>query len=136
MVSLICRHRRKVCRSRPPTRSVAQFPLVTLDMPGVYTNLNELYAEGFRLGKGRPFLGHRPILSKKPLQYANYHVWQSWTEVDARRRAVGSAMHKMFQSGELGGRELDTVGIWSKNCPSACYSSLTLRSSRERDIPC
>lgn len=101
---------------------------MTLDTPGVYTNLNEVYAEGFRLGRGRPFLGHRPILSKKPLQYANYHVWQSWTEVDARRRAVGSAMHKMFQSGELGGRELDTVGIWSKNCPSTCYSAPTFKA--------
>ncbi|KAL1950764.1 hypothetical protein VTO73DRAFT_5888 [Trametes versicolor] len=113
----------------------AQFPLVTLGTPGVYTNLNELYAEGFRLGKGRPFLGHRPILSKKPLQYANYHVWQSWTEVDARRRAVGSAMHKMFQSGELGGRELDTVGIWSKNCPNWLLVDLALQGYGKVSVP-
>lgn len=70
------------------------------------------------MSEGGPFLGHRPLISKKPKVWANYHVWQSWPEVDARRRAVGSALHKLFQTKELGGGPLDTVGIWSKNCPS------------------
>ncbi|KAI0712575.1 acetyl-CoA synthetase-like protein [Earliella scabrosa] len=96
----------------------SQFPLETLDTPGVFTNLIDVFDEGLRRSKGGPFLGHRPLLSKKPPTWANYHVWQSWPEVDARRRAVGSALHKLFQSKELGGGPLDTVGIWSKNCPN------------------
>ena len=106
----------------------AQFPLETLDTPGVFTNLIDVFDEGLRRSKGGPFLGHRPLLSKKPPTWANYHVWQSWPEVDARRRAVGSALHKLFQSKELGGGPLDTVGIWSKNCPSTFYAMLPLYS--------
>ncbi|TBU23210.1 long-chain-fatty-acid-CoA ligase [Dichomitus squalens] len=94
------------------------FPFLTVDTPGVVTNLVDLYNEGYRRAAGGPFLGHRPILSRKPLTFANYHVWQSWPEVDTRRRAVGSALHKLFQTKELGGYQLDTVGIWSKNCPN------------------
>ena len=116
-LSSIPRINRKAIRTERLV-SAAQFDLVTLDTPGVFTNLLEVYDEGYRRSKNRPFLGHRPVLSKKPLQYANYHVWQSWSEVDARRRALGSAVYKMFQAGELGGGDLDTVGIWSKNCPS------------------
>ena len=85
----------------------------------MFTNLVDVYEEGFRRSHNGPFLGHRPVLSKSPLVYANYHVWQSWPEVDARRRAVGSAVHKLFKTGELvAGSDLETVGIWSKNCPS------------------
>ncbi|KAH9851564.1 acetyl-CoA synthetase-like protein [Lenzites betulinus] len=113
----------------------AQFPLVTLDSPGVYTNLIELYDEGFRIARGGAFLGHRPILSKKPLQFANHHVWQSWVDVDARRRAVGSALHKLFQSGELGGGDLDTVGIWSKNCPNWLLVDLACQAYGKIGVP-
>ncbi|PIL22879.1 transporter [Ganoderma sinense ZZ0214-1] len=112
----------------------AQFPLLTLETPGLITNLVDLFNEGLKRSEGGPFLGHRPILSKKPVTFANYHVWESWPEVDVRRRAVGSALHKLFQTKELGGHELDTVGIWSKNCPNwllvdlACqaYSKITV----------
>ena len=99
---------------------------MTLDTPGAFTNCVDIFEEGFRRSKGGPFLGHRPILSKKPLTYADHHVWQSWPDVDARRRAVGSAVHKLFETRVLGGGDLDTVGIWSKNSPSACSTSLSL----------
>ncbi|KAI0826724.1 acetyl-CoA synthetase-like protein [Trametes gibbosa] len=112
-----------------------QFPLVTLDTPGVYTTLLEMYDEGLRIGKDGPFLGHRPIISKKPLRYANHHVWQSWPQVHARRRALGSAIHKMFQSGELGGGHLDTVGIWSKNCPNWLLVDLALQAYGKIGVP-
>ena len=98
----------------------AAFPYVTLESPNVFTNLVEIYDEGFQRAKGGPFLGTRPIISTNPLKYANYHEWQSWTEVDARRRAIGCALHQLFQSGKVGGGDLPTVGIWSKNCASAC----------------
>ncbi|KAI0755282.1 long-chain-fatty-acid-CoA ligase [Daedaleopsis nitida] len=96
----------------------SQFPFETLDTPGAFTNLIEVFDEGLRRSKGGRFLGHRPMLSKKPPTWANYHVWQTWPEVDARRRAVGSALHRLFRTKELGGGTLETVGIWSKNCPN------------------
>ncbi|KAH9890055.1 acetyl-CoA synthetase-like protein [Cubamyces lactineus] len=113
----------------------SQFDLVTLETPGVFTNLLEVYDEGYRRSKNRAFLGHRPVLSKKPLQYANYHVWQSWSEVDARRRALGSAVYKMFQAGELGGGDLDTVGIWSKNCPNWLIVDLAMQAYGKVVVP-
>ena len=91
---------------------------MTRETPGAFTNLVDLYDEGLRLGGGGPFLGHRPVVARKPLVYADSYVWQTWPEVDARRRALGSALHKLFQDGTLGGGDLPTVGIWSKNCPS------------------
>ena len=91
---------------------------MTLETPGAFTNLVDLFDEGLRRSEGGPFLGHRPLLSKKPPTFANYYEWQTWPEVDARRRAVGSAVHRMFQARELVGGELDTVGLWSKNSPS------------------
>ncbi|KAI0771152.1 acetyl-CoA synthetase-like protein [Trametes elegans] len=113
----------------------SQFPLVDLNTPGVFTNLVEIFDEGLRRSNGGPFLGHRPILSKKPLQYANYHVWQSWPDVDARRRAIGSAVHALFQSGELGGGDLDTVGIWSKNCPNWLIVDLAMQAYGKVGVP-
>ena len=38
-------------------------------------------------------------------------------QVDERRRNVGSAIHKLFNDGILGGGEMPTVGIWSHNRP-------------------
>ena len=102
----------------------ALHPFVTLKSPNVFTNLIEIFDEGYRRANGGPFLGHRPVISTEPLKYANYHVWQTWPEVDARRRALGSALHKLFQEGTLGGGDLPTVGIWSKNCPSTCHMNL------------
>ncbi|KAI8978835.1 acetyl-CoA synthetase-like protein [Trametes punicea] len=118
-----------------PVYRNALFGLVTLDTPGVFTNLLEVFDEGYRRGNGGQFLGHRPVLSKQPLQYANYHVWQSWPEVDARRRAIGSAVHMLFQSGTLGGRELDTVGIWSKNCPNWLILDLAMQAYGKVGVP-
>lgn len=102
-----------------PAPPPAAFPeLVTLQTPGVFTNLVDVFDEGLRRSKGGPLLGHRPILSRKPLTHANHHVWQSWPEVDTRRRALGSAVHALFQTGELVAGDLETVGIWSKNSSS------------------
>ncbi|KAI0700036.1 long-chain-fatty-acid-CoA ligase [Cerioporus squamosus] len=94
------------------------YPFETIDTPGVLTNLLQVFDEGYRRANGGDFLGHRPVLSKKPLKYANHYVWQTWPEVDARRRAVGSALHKLFQTKELVGGQYETVGLWSKNCPN------------------
>ncbi|TFK88691.1 acetyl-CoA synthetase-like protein [Polyporus arcularius HHB13444] len=127
---------KKQCVEVPGTKRPGQtahyrgsaFPYVTLESPNVFTNLVEIYDEGFQRAKGGPFLGTRPIISTNPLKYADYHEWQSWTEVDARRRALGSALHKLFQSGRVGGGDLPTVGIWSKNCANWQIIDLALQA--------
>ncbi|KAH9854117.1 acetyl-CoA synthetase-like protein [Lenzites betulinus] len=106
----------------------SHFPHKTLAEPDAFQHLVEIYDEGFRRAKGGRFFGHRPVLSTQPLKYAEYHVWQTWTEVDARRRAVGSALHKLFETGVLGGGDLPTVGIWSKNCPNWQVVDLALQA--------
>ncbi|KAI0781049.1 acetyl-CoA synthetase-like protein [Trametes elegans] len=106
----------------------AAYPFVTLETPNVFTNLVQIFDEGFRRSKGSNFLGHRPVVSTEPLKYAEYHVWQTWSEVDARRRAIGSALHKLFQTGALGGGDLPTVGIWAKNCPNWQIIDLALQA--------
>ncbi|KAH9946225.1 acetyl-CoA synthetase-like protein [Epithele typhae] len=106
----------------------AAYPLSTIDSPGVYTNLVEIYDEGFARAQGGRFLGHRPLLSASPPTFAKHHVWQSWPEVDARRRALGSALETLWRSGKLGGSDLPTVGIWSKNCPNWQVIDLTIQA--------
>ncbi|KAI0831191.1 acetyl-CoA synthetase-like protein [Trametes gibbosa] len=126
----------KQCVEVPGTKRPGQtahyrgsaFPFKTIDEPDTFHDLVEIYDEGLRRGKGGRFLGHRPVLSTNPLKYADYHVWESRTEVDARRRAMGSALHKLFETGALGGGDLPTVGIWSKNCPNWQVVDLALQA--------
>ncbi|GBE82345.1 acetyl-CoA synthetase-like protein [Sparassis latifolia] len=95
----------------------AQYPLITLQTPNMFTTLDEMFEEGLRVSANSPCLGHRPLVSAKPLQYADHYVWQSYATVDARKRALGSGLHKLFRDGVLGGGEYETVGIWSRNTP-------------------
>lgn len=78
--------------------------------------LTELWDIGHAVGGDKRFLGHRPVVSAKPLVFGPY-VWQSYNQIAERRRSVGSAIYGLFQRGELGGGELETVGIWSQNRP-------------------
>jgi long-chain acyl-CoA synthetase len=86
--------------------------------------LDEIFECGVRGGKDRPFLGYRPILSTSPLKHANHFVWQSYADVDIRRRHIGSALTLMFNEGKLGGGEYETVGIWSVNRPGMFESQI------------
>ena len=83
----------------------------------MFTTLDDIFDSGVKGGENRPFLGHRPILSTNPLKHANHFVWQSYGDVDIRRRHVGSALTSMFKDGTLGGGDYDTVGLWSMNRP-------------------
>ncbi|CDO70787.1 hypothetical protein BN946_scf184798.g102 [Trametes cinnabarina] len=126
----------KQCIEVPGTKRPGQtahyrssaYPFVTLDTPNTFTNLLQIFDEGKRRAQDRLFLGHRPVISTQPLKFADYFEWQTWPEVDARRRAVGSALHKLFQSGALGGGDLPTVGIWSKNSPNWQVIDLALQA--------
>lgn len=73
------------------------------------------------MGKDRKFLGYRPKISVNPLKFANHYVWETYGDVDLRRRHVGSALTALFKSGELGGGEYETVGIWSANRPGMSF---------------
>lgn len=79
--------------------------------------MDQIFEDGLKVGRERDFLGHRPVVSKDPLKLANHYEWITWGEVDDRRRYIGSALHSLFNKGEVGGGEYDTVGIWSVNRP-------------------
>jgi long-chain acyl-CoA synthetase len=101
---------------------LAAFGTLDLDTPGTFKTLIEIFDNGLMLSRNEPFLGHRPVLSKSPLKFADHYVWETYAQVDARRRNLGSALHPLFQSGVLGGGEMETVGIWSPNRPGMCPS--------------
>ena len=74
-----------------------------------------------KAGKNRQFLGYRAVVSTNPLKYAPTFTWYTYGDIDLRRRYIGSALHSLFQRGELGGGEFQSVGIWAPNCPGKCY---------------
>ena len=92
------------------------FGLITAEAPNALTTLTEVFDNGLGLSRDKRFLGHRSVLSTKPLKYGPY-VWQTYAQVDIRRRNIGSALTQLFEKGELGGGELETVGLWSQNRP-------------------
>lgn len=97
---------------------MSAFPLLTLESPGAVQNLVDLFESGLKLNPNANMLGHRPVVSKNPLTYADHFVWQSYGTIAVRRKAIGSALHKLFSEGVVGGGQLKTVGIWSKNVPN------------------
>ncbi|KXN90530.1 Long chain acyl-CoA synthetase 6, peroxisomal [Leucoagaricus sp. SymC.cos] len=83
---------------------------------GLWT-LDQIFDDGLKIGRERPFLGYRPLVSTDPPKFADRYEWLTWGEVDNRRRYIGSALHSLFQKGEVGGGDYETVGIWSVNRP-------------------
>lgn len=79
----------------------------------------DVFASGLSLGRDKPLLGRRRLVSQQPLKFANHYEWQTYGEVDIQRRQVGSAVEHLFRTGIVGGGELETVGIWSVNRPGA-----------------
>lgn len=95
----------------------ALWGLIDENTPNSLITLDQIYAVGLNTGKDRNFLGHRPIISTDPLKFAPTYSWITYGEVDVRRRYIGSALHALFQKGELGGGEFQSVGIWAPNRP-------------------
>ncbi|KAJ7043194.1 hypothetical protein C8F04DRAFT_1251350 [Mycena alexandri] len=93
--------------------------------------LPDIFTSGLSKGKDSPFLGHRPIVSKQPLKFANYYEWQTYGEVDIRRRNIGSAVDHLFKTGVIGGGELETVGLWSINRPEWQIIDIALLSHKK-----
>ncbi|KAG9318273.1 hypothetical protein JVU11DRAFT_357 [Chiua virens] len=84
--------------------------------PGIPKTLPDIFEAGYKYDPDARLLGHRPVISTKPLKFGPY-VWQTYRQVDVRRRKVGSALHELFKSGVLKAEDLQTVGIWSQNRP-------------------
>ncbi|KAG9025800.1 hypothetical protein FRB95_009774 [Tulasnella sp. JGI-2019a] len=90
------------------------------DLKGQYDGLTlpDLFESGLSQSADRPCLGHRELISVEPLKYASEYTWQTYTEVDERRKALGSGIHNLFQSGRLPpGQDFDGIGIWAVNRP-------------------
>jgi len=102
------------------TRITAVFGYIDDKTPNCVRTLTEVWDNGCEASRNKRFLGHRPIISTHPLKYGPY-IWETYAEVDVRRRNIGSALYHMFEKGELGGGDLETVGIWSQNRPGEYY---------------
>ncbi|KAG6874279.1 hypothetical protein C0995_001504 [Termitomyces sp. Mi166 len=103
--------------------------LTDINTPNVLKTLDEIFESGLSAGKDQPFLGHRPVISTNPLKYAPQYAWETYGNVDLRRRNVGSALGSLFAKGELGGGEFNTVGIWSANRPGIVHCAFGMRCS-------
>lgn len=100
------------------------FPFLDFNTPGALTTLTEIFDLGVHLAKDKDFLGYRPVISENPLKFGPF-VWATYGQIQERRNNVGSALWSLFQSGALGGGELETVGIWSANRPGT-YVALAI----------
>jgi long-chain acyl-CoA synthetase len=106
------------CRAFSSNISAAVFGLLSADDPRSFKTLPDVFEEGLKTSRNKPFLGHREIVSKDPLRFADRYTWQTYEQIDVRRRNVGSAVHTLFKNGALSGENgLDTIGIWAPNRP-------------------
>jgi long-chain acyl-CoA synthetase len=106
------------------TLALALFGLLTEETPNSLLTVDEIFLTGLKVGRNRAFLGHRQVISKNPLRFATDYTWQTYGEVDERRRRIGSALHALFTRGEVGGGDYDTVGIWSQNRPGRWHRNM------------
>ncbi|KIP07574.1 hypothetical protein PHLGIDRAFT_89325 [Phlebiopsis gigantea 11061_1 CR5-6] len=94
------------------------FPFLTLESPGAYVNLVEVFDSGRKtVPSSYPLLGRRPLVSTNPPTYAKHYEWISWEEVDIRRQHIGSGISQLFDDGIVGGGSMKSFGIYSGNCP-------------------
>ncbi|KAG8848283.1 hypothetical protein FRB96_001256 [Tulasnella sp. 330] len=82
--------------------------------------LPELFESGLAQAADRPCLGHRELIStgSEPAEWAPEYIWETYTEINIRRKAVGSAIEGLFRSGVCpAGTDFEGVGIWAINRP-------------------
>jgi hypothetical protein len=91
----------------------------SLQDPHCFQTTIEVFEQGLQTaGENTDCIGYRPKVSDEPLQFADHFVWQTYGEVDIRRKNLGSAIQGLFNSGDapaVGG--LETVALWSMNIP-------------------
>lgn len=128
------------CRSTSNASSILTLSLLGIwglveeTSPNLFVTLDQIFADGLLKGKEKPFLGRRPIVSVNPLKFAPTYTWQTYGEVDIKRRHIGSAIHSLFNQGVLGGGEYQTVGIWAPNCPG--MSTYAIQSYSNYGLAC
>ncbi|KAH0830405.1 hypothetical protein J3R83DRAFT_1799 [Lanmaoa asiatica] len=105
----------------------ALFGLYDASTPQILKTLPEVFDNGYCQNPDARLLGHRPLISIQPLKFGPY-VWQTYKQVDARRRKIGSALYELFKSGVLKAEDLETVGIWSQNRPEWQIVELALHA--------
>ncbi|KAF8516910.1 acetyl-CoA synthetase-like protein [Hysterangium stoloniferum] len=98
-------------------RNAAWPELLNYDSEQGKRSLYEVFQAGLEHSTNEPCLGHRPIISTNPLKFAPKYSWETYSQVDERRRNVGSALELLWQQKRAGGGDLPTVGIWSQNRP-------------------
>ncbi|KAI6019687.1 hypothetical protein F5J12DRAFT_967217 [Pisolithus orientalis] len=99
----------------PGTKQPGQTPFYGLldpDAPSYPKTLQDIFNNGYSFNPDAKLLGHRPVISRSPLKFGPY-VWQTYREVDVRRRRIGSALHRLFATGELkASRHGDSRYMW------------------------
>lgn len=91
--------------------------LETLESQPYVRTVSDVFEFGLSISENEPCLGYRPVLSANPLKFADHYVWDTYAQVNEHRKNIGSALHKLFKEGVLGGGDYETVGIWSQNRP-------------------
>ncbi|KAG9007921.1 hypothetical protein FRB94_013868 [Tulasnella sp. JGI-2019a] len=113
-------HSTEVPGSRVPGQTGHYRNAIWNDLKGVLGRwtLTEMWESGLHQAHDRPCLGHREVISTEPMKWAPEYTWQTFDEVDKRRRALGTAIENLFRSGGFPvGQEFEGVGIWSVNRP-------------------
>ena len=98
---------------------VAFLKRTSLEDPNCFQTTVEVFEQGLQTaGKDAQCVGYRPKISDEPLKFANHFVWQTYGEVDVRRKNLGSAIQGLFDSGDaLAADGLETIALWSMNIP-------------------
>ena len=104
--------------------------LLTVDTLPIKT-VHDIWESDRSRDPNAPCLGRRPVISTSPLTFAPQYEWQTYAQVDERRRALGATIHEWFSTGRLVKADTghECVGIWSINRPG------THASVRHRSLP-
>jgi long-chain acyl-CoA synthetase len=108
----------------------AIYGLINTNTPNILKTITDIFDNGYNMNPDARLLGHRPVVSTEPLKFGPY-VWQTYRQVDVRRRKIGSALHSLFKRGELKADDLETVGIWSQNRPEWQLVDFALHAYRK-----
>ncbi|KZT57136.1 acetyl-CoA synthetase-like protein [Calocera cornea HHB12733] len=106
-------------------RNTAHPELITIDspdlpfktVPAILDYALKRYPNNYR------WLGHLPITKpatkKSPAEFASEYKWITYAEGAKRRKDIGSGIELLYEVGLVGKNDegLETVGIWTKNCP-------------------
>ena len=98
---------------------IAFLKQTSLEDPNSFQTTVEVFEQGLQtVGKDAQCVGYRPKVSDDPLKFADHYLWQTYGEVDTRRKNLGSAIQGLFNSGDaLAADGLETIALWSMNIP-------------------